>query len=146
MPLLQEPTNQTHQTEKPTDSQVSANPSSKGLFTLPDSVMKLVPWIPFILEATTGQKIPQMSGTIGEIQQGINQIQMTQVQINQRLTTLEIKQSETQTKLSEIQTNANQHLSNLTHQFNSLRLTHTREKESKQIAYHNQPDNSEENY
>lgn len=41
MPLL--PENQTHQTEKPTSSQVPTNPSSKGLFTLPDSVMKLVP-------------------------------------------------------------------------------------------------------
>jgi hypothetical protein len=76
-----------------------------------------------------------MSGTIGEIQQGIQAIQMNQVQINQRLTALEIKHSETQTKLLEIQTSANQHLSNLTHQFNSLRLTHTKEK--KEIAYNN---------
>jgi hypothetical protein len=82
-----------------------------------------------------------MSGTIGEIQQGISQIQMSQVQINQRLTALEIKHSETQTKLLEIQTNANQHLSNLTNQFNSLRLTHTKEK--KEIAYNNPPEENQ---
>jgi hypothetical protein len=42
MPLLQEEnTNPNTQTE--TKSQVLANPSNKGLFTLPDSVMKLVP-------------------------------------------------------------------------------------------------------
>ena len=41
MPLLQE-TNQpnNNQTE---NAQVPANPTNKGLFTLPDSVMKLVP-------------------------------------------------------------------------------------------------------
>ena len=117
MPLLQE--NQTNpQTE--TNSQVPANPTNKGLFTLPDSVMKLVPWIPFLLEATTGQKIPQMSGTIGEIQQGISQIQMNQVQIIQQ-------QQNLNQRLIALETNATNHLTNLTNQFQSLRLTHTRE-------------------
>ena len=73
-----------------------APPQNKGLFSLPPQIMQFVPWIPLMLEMTTGQKIPQMSGTIGEISQGIQQIQMAQVQIiqyqqslDQRLTSLE---------------------------------------------------------
>ena len=69
-----------------------------------------------------------MSGTMAEVQTALQQLQLIQTQIlthqqqlTQRLISLE-------TKLSEIQTNANNHLTNLTHQFNSLRLTHTREK------------------
>ncbi len=65
---------------------------------------------------------------MAEVQTALQQLQLIQTQIlthqqqlTQRLISLE-------TKLSEIQTNANNHLSNLTHQFNSLRLTHTREK------------------
>jgi DNA anti-recombination protein RmuC len=84
---------------------------------------------------TTGQKIPQMTGTIGEIQQSIQTIQMSLGQIITHQTNLE-------QKLTQLETNASQQLTNLTHQFNSLRLTHTKEK--KEIAYHNPP-NSESN-
>ena len=127
--------NNPSQTENQTNSQVPANPPSKGLFTLPDSVMKLVPWIPFILEATTGQKIPQMSGTMAEVQTALQQLQLIQTQI------LTHQQQLTQ-RLISLETNATNHLSNLTHQFNSLRLTHTKEK--KQIEYGNNPSRLEE--
>jgi len=127
MPLLHENTNPNPPTE--TKSQVPANPVNKGLFTLPDSVMKLVPWIPFLLEATTGQKLPQMSGTMAEVQTALQQLQLTQTRIVNN-------QDQIYKEIEQLKTHANQHLSNLTHQFNSLRLTHTREK--KEIAYHNQ--------
>jgi TolA-binding protein len=49
---------------------------------------------------TTGQKIPQMTGTIGEIQQGLQTIHMSlgqiiqqQQQLEQRLASLENKKS-----------------------------------------------------
>jgi len=95
-----------------------------------------------MLEMTTGQKIPQMTGTVGEIQQGLQTIQMTlgqiiqsQQNLNQRLIALE-------TKLLEVQTSANNHLTNLTNQFKSLRLTHT--KEQKQIEYNPPLENNED--
>jgi len=132
------PTNQNsnQQNNQNQGSQPFSKPTT-GLFSLPPAVMNIVPWIPLLLEMTTGQKIPQMTGTLGEIQQSLQQIQfgLTQVvnnqqSLNQRLIALE-------TKLLEVQSSAN----NLTNQFKSLRLTHT--KEQKQIEYN--PPHLEEN-
>jgi TolA-binding protein len=69
-----------------------------------------------MLEMTTGQKIPQMSGTLGEIQQSIQQIQFS-------LTQVVNNQNSLHQRLIALETSAN----NLTHQFKSLRLTHTKE-------------------
>jgi len=129
MPLFEEknthPKNN-NQTQSLNQTNSSTNEPSKGLFTLPDSLMKLVPWIPFALEAATGQKIPSMTGTIAEIQLALTQIQTG-------LQTVVNHQQELAQRLIALETNANNHLTNLTHQFNSLRLTHT--KERKQIEY-----------
>src|SRR6185312_4020876 len=84
-----------------------------------------------MLEMTTGQKIPQMSGTLGEIQQSIQQIQFSLTQVVNNQNSLHQRLIALETKLLEVQTNATQHLTNLTNQFKSLRLTHT--KEQKQI-------------
>ena len=92
--------------------------------------MQFVPWIPLMLEMTTGQKIPQMGGTMAEIQQGISQIQMAQVQIIQNQTQLE-------QRLTVLETNASQQFTNLVQQvqsIKSIRLTHDRER--KQIELH----------
>ena len=71
----------------------------KGLLTLPPAVLQMVPWIPLMLEMTTGQKIPQMSGTIGEIQTSIQQLQTSLAQVinnqNQIWTKLESLESNT---------------------------------------------------
>ena len=91
--------------------------------------MNFVPWIPLMLEMTTGQKIPQMSGTIGEIQQGITQIQMTLGQIIQHQTNLE-------QRLTSLENNASNQFTNLTNQvqsIKSIRLSHS--KETKAIDY-----------
>jgi len=144
MPRFEE-TNQTknnQSTEMPnqTNQNQGEQPFSQqntGLFSLPPYVMKLVPWIPLMLEMTTGQKIPQMTGTIGEIQQGLQTIQMTLGQIIQ-------SQQQFHQRLTNLETNASQQFTNLTNQFNSLRLTHTKEK--KEIAYNNQTNLEEENY
>lgn len=126
MPLF-EKTNPDNQTENNSLSQPQKE------FNLVKTIGQLLPLAPFVFEQFTGQKVPPMTGTMAEIQIALTQIQTglqtvvnNQQQLAQRLIALE-------TKLSETQTNANQHLSNLTHQFNSLRLTHT--KERKQIEY-----------
>ena len=78
---------------------------------------------------TTGQKIPQMSGTIGEIQQGIQTIQMTLGQIIQHQTNLE-------QRLTSLENNASNQFTNLTNQvqsIKSIRLSHS--KETKAIDY-----------
>ena len=101
----------------------------KGLFSLPPAVMQFVPWIPLILEATTGQKIPQMSGSIAEIQQTLGQIQMSQVRIIQQQQSLE-------QRLTNLETQAGQqftHLGQQVQSIKSIRLTHDRER--KQIDY-----------
>ena len=67
-----------------------------------------------------------MSGTMAEIQQGISQIQMVQTQIITNQQSLE-------QRLTNLETNAQNQFTNLTQAFQSLRLTHTRER--KQIEY-----------
>ena len=97
--------------------------------------MNFVPWIPLMLEMTTGQKIPQMSGTIGEIQQGLQTIQMTLGQIIQHQQNLD-------QRLTALETNATNQLTNLVQQvqsIKSIRLTHDRER--KQLDYNLQPEN-----
>jgi len=75
-----------------------------------------------MLEMTTGQKIPQMSGTIGDIQQGIQTIQMTLGQIIQHQTNLE-------QRLTALETNASSQFTNLVQQvqsIKSIRLSHSK--------------------
>ena len=133
---------QTNQTQNSSDTQTNPNSNQtqtqkSGLLTI---IGQLLPLAPFAFEQFTGQKVPQMSGTMAEIQTALIQISAnlqsvinSQQNFNQRLINLE-------TKLSEIQTSATNHLTNLTNQFNSLRLTHTREK--KQIEYGNTQNNN----
>lgn len=119
------------------ESQGQLNKSTSGLFSLPSSVMNLVPWIPLMLEMTTGQKIPQMTGTIGEIQQGIQTIQMTLGQIIQQ-------QQQLEQRLSNLENQASQQFTNLIQQvqsIKSIRLTHDRE--SKRIEYNPQQQQNE---
>src|SRR3954468_20576654 len=92
----------------------------------PSGIMKMVgqslPFLPLLFEQFTGQKIPQISGTMAEIQMALQQILTNQQALNQRLVQLE--------------TNANNQLVNLTQQVQSIktiRLTHDRER--KQIDY-----------
>jgi hypothetical protein len=155
MPLLQEPTNQkTNQTENCgfETNPNKTNPSPKKEdSSIIKTIGQLLPLAPFVFEQFTGQKVPQMSGTIAEMQMtlvnintNLQTIVNTQQNLNQRLIALETKLSETQSKLIEVQNNAVQHLSNLTHQFNSLRLTHTQEK--KQIEFNPNPNQINEDY
>ena len=123
------PQNQSNQTQSNLGQQTSSAQKNQGLFSLPPQVMNFVPWIPLMLEMTTGQKIPQMSGTIGEIQQGIQTIQMTLGQIIQHQTNLE-------QRLTSLENNASNQFTNLSNQvqsIKSIRLSHS--KETKAIDY-----------
>ena len=136
MPLFEEKTNQnqsvnTNQTEQSATTKTTPDNKS-NLLTI---IGQCSPFAPLVFEQFTGQKVPQLSGTIAEITNSLQNIQISLQTLanNQQQLTNRINQLET--KLSEIQTNANQHLINLTNQFKSLTLTHT--KEQKQIAYNN---------
>ena len=90
------------------------------------TIGQLLPLAPFVYEQFTGQKVPQMSGTMAEIQ-------MTLISIQSNLQTIANNQQSLNQRLISLENNANNHLTNLTNQFNSLRLTHTREK--REIEY-----------
>ena len=103
---------------------------SNGLIT---TIGQLLPLAPFVYEQFTGQKIPQMSGTIAEIQTAL-------ISIQTNLQTIANHQQSLNQRLIGLESSAN----NLTHQFQNLRLTHTREQ--KQIEYNpNKITNPEEN-
>src|SRR2546421_9281954 len=98
----------------------STNPEPSGLMKM---VGQSLPFLPLLFEQFTGQKVPQISGTMAEIQMALNQVIVSQQAIMQRLTSLE--------------NNASQQFTNLTNQVQSIksvRLTHDRER--KQIDYH----------
>jgi hypothetical protein len=106
-----------------------------GLMTL---IANLLPMAPLAFEQITGQKVPQLSGTVAEMQ-------MALINIQSNLQTIVNNQQQLVQRLTALETNAHQHLANLTHQFNSLRLIHT--KERKQIEFDRpQLESSEENY
>lgn len=125
------------QNEAPLNAQTASNP--KGLFSLPPALMQFVPWIPLMLEATTGQKVPAMTGTLAEIQTGIQQVQMAQVQIIQQ-------QQQLEQRLTSLESNAANQFTNLAQQvqsIKSIRLTHDRER--KQIDYGYDKDGENQN-
>ncbi|CAI2167900.1 1492_t:CDS:2 [Funneliformis geosporum] len=76
---------------------------------------------------TTGQKIPHMTGTIAEIQQGIVQIQMAQTQIIQSNQQLE-------QRLIALETNASSQFTNLVQQVQSIKSEIQEFKAAQQIA------------
>jgi len=92
----------------------------------PSGLMKMVgqslPFLPLLFEQFTGQKVPQITGTMAEIQMALQQVIVSQQAIMQRLTALE--------------NNATNQFTNLTNQVQSIksvRLTH--QKETKAIDY-----------
>ncbi|CAI2162649.1 6804_t:CDS:1 [Funneliformis geosporum] len=121
MPLFEETIN--NQPPKPTADSGSEKQTQYKPNSLITTIGQLLPLAPFVYEQFTGQKVPAMSGTIAEIQSGIQTILHNQQQLAQRIVNLE--------------TNASQQLTNLTQQFQSLRLTHT--KERKEIDFNNPP-------
>ena len=122
MPLMKktETENQIPQTE-------TANLSSeKGLVKI---VGSLLPLAPVLFEQWTGQKIPPMTGTLAEMNTALSSLQLSLTQVLQN-------QQQLWNRLEQLEKSASSQLTNLGQQFQSLRLTHTRE--TKSIDY-NQP-------
>ncbi|CAG8519319.1 16529_t:CDS:2 [Racocetra persica] len=81
-----------------------------------------------VFEQFTGQKVPQIGGTMAEMQMALTNIQANlQVIVN--------NQQALSQRITQLENSAVQQLSSLTQQFHSLKLTHTRER--KEIAYNN---------
>src|SRR3954465_5766244 len=103
------------------------NPAeSKSLMTI---IGQCLPFAPLVFEQFTGQKIAMLTGTMGEIQQSIQQISSS---LSQVLT----NQQEIFARIVNLETNSSQQLTSLDKRLESLhsiRLTH--EKERKQIEY-----------
>jgi|ERR1700722_6926459 hypothetical protein len=135
MPLFEEQ-NQTHPNNQ-TDNEFKPVTETKKETSLINIIGQCLPFAPLVFEQFTGQKIPAMSGTMAEIQLVLNNLQTG-------LQTVVNNQQQLAQRLIALETNANNHLTNLTNQFHSLRLTHTREK--KEIAYNNSSSEDNENY
>src|SRR4051794_34350245 len=79
----------------------------------PSGIMKMVgqslPFLPLLFEQFTGQKIPQMGGTIAEIQLVLAQVLTMQQQI------ITMQQTLNQ-RLANLETNASSQFTNLTNQ------------------------------
>src|SRR5438128_11653165 len=105
--------NTTNQDQNQLNNQ-STNPEPSGLMKM---VGQSLPFLPLLFEQFTGQKIPQISGTMAEIQMALQQILTNQQTLNQRLVSLE--------------NNASNQFTNLANQvqsIKSIRLTHDRER------------------
>ena len=115
------PTNQTDrggfdtQTNQPSNQ--TSQQKSSGLLTI---IGQLLPLAPFAFEQFTGQKVPPMTGTIAEMQ-------MALINIQTNLQTIVNHQQSLNQRLIQLETSASQHLTNLTNQVKSLKLTHTQE-------------------
>jgi hypothetical protein len=126
MPLFEKKT----ATPEPNPSQSSTSKEKpSGLL---NTLGQLLPLAPFVYEQVTGQKVPQMTGTIAEMQLALTSIQTA-------LATVVQNQQELAQRLIALESTAQSQLTNLTQQFQSLRLTHTREK--KEIEYNPVPEN-----
>jgi len=149
MPLLEE-------TTLPNNQNPSANPSSitqtnqnnQKPNSLITTISSLLPLAPLLFEQFTGQKVPALGGTMAEMK-----LTITQIQTN--LQTVVNNQQQIYQQIEQLKTTASNQLTNLTHQFQNLRLTHT--KEQKQIElqsnvsdfdksrHFNRPENPENN-
>jgi len=121
---------------QPNPNQPTQNQSKPN--SLITTIGQLLPFAPLVFEQFTGQKIPTMSGTMAEIQLALTNLQTG-------LQTVVNNQQALSQRLIALETNATKHLTNLTNQFQSLRLTHTQEK--KQIEFNpNKITHPAENY
>ena len=84
---------------------------------------------PILLEQFTGQKVPQMTGTMAEIQGAINQLAAN-------IQTVVNNQNKIWQKLTSLENNAQQKLVNLTNKIDKISTVKlTREREKEQIEY-----------
>src|SRR5207302_7007128 len=133
------PTNNASQSTLNSQEPTQTN-QPKGLFQIPPAFLQWLPLLPLLLEQATGQKIPPMGGTMGEIQSALSQMQFN-------LSQLLNHQQQIFSRLESLENNASQQLTNLSQQVASthqaFRLMH--QKETKSLEF-NPPPLPESNY
>lgn len=124
-------------------NQSTQQPTQKGLVSIPPALMQLIPWIPFAFEALSGQKIPAMGGTMGEIQSSLAQIQLS-------LSNLLNAQQQITVRLQSLENNASQQLNHLSQQVastnKSFHLLATETKRSLEFNPRPQPERESNSY
>ena len=109
-------------------SQTQQTPSPKENNLL-QTLSQCLPFLPLLFEQFTGQKIPQVQGTIAEIQASLSQIQLNQAQIL-------ANQQEIAQHIENLESNASSQLNSLSSQVQvlqntAIKLTH----EKKEIEF-----------
>jgi len=130
MPLIKEDLFSAEQeiNSKKDNTALNSPSSEKGLIKI---VGSLLPLAPVLFEQWTGQKIPPMTGTLAEMNITLSALQLSLSQVIQN-------QQQLWNKLENLEKNASQQFTQLGNQFQSLRLTHTRER--KEIEYNPKPE------
>lgn len=123
MPLMKEDLSTKQEMKK--DSEIP----KKSLVSI---VGSLIPFAPLVYEQFTGQKIPAMTGTIAEMNNSLSQLSLALTQILNN-------QQQLWNKLEALEKSASSQFTQLGNQFQSLKLTHT--KERKEIEYNPQLEN-----
>src|SRR5437660_1750116 len=117
-------------------SQTASTAEAKTENNLLGTISKCLTFAPLMLEQFTGQKIPQITGTMAEIQQAIDHlVSNLQVVLNNQKTMVD-NQVKIASRLANLENNANQKLFTLTEQvkqMSNMKLIHERER--KQIEY-----------
>ena len=120
------------------DQSTATNPENSN--QLLGAVTKCLTFAPLILEQFTGQKVPQMTGTMAEIQGAINQLNTSIQKVLGNQQVIVDNQTKLNNRLANLENQANQKLVNLTNKvdkISTVKLTH--ETERKQIEYGSQP-------
>lgn len=127
MPIIKEPEGSASAKQIPQNNTTLNSPKpEKGLIS---TIGSLLPLAPVLFEQWTGQKIPPMTGTLAEMNNTLSQLSLALTQVINN-------QQQLYTRLEQLEKNASSQLTNLGQQFQSLRLTHTREK--REIEYNPQ--------
>lgn len=90
------------------------NPKDKGIIS---TIGSFLPFVPLLFEQFTGQKLPQATGTIAEMQNSISQLTTSLQQVL-------ANQNQIFNKITNLETSASQQLISLDRRLQSLRLTH----------------------
>jgi hypothetical protein len=110
--------------QKPVEKTEPSAPEPKSLISI---IGQCLPFAPLVFEQFTGQKVPQLTGTVSEIQSTLQQLTTS---LQQALT----NQQEIFARIVNLEASASQQLTSLDKRIEglqSLRLTH----EKKQIEY-----------
>jgi hypothetical protein len=116
------------------DSATETNPENSN--NLLGAITKCLTFAPLVLEQFTGQKVPQMTGTMAEIQGAINQLNASIQKVIGNQQVIVDNQTKLNNRVANLENNANQKLFNLTNKIDKIStIKLTQETERKQIEY-----------